>query len=204
MRDCKKKVRKIEVYNESKKSVNKNAYCLKILWYRSFGIADNFLKENAQDELLGVLAHEIGHLKHKKDILDYLNYLPLVLMSVALFFLLGNLDSFSKLIALPVKGINQAFGIEVCNYYLLFIYISYLLFPLSLFNSIHGNYVSRRNEYEADGNAVKEGYGNALIATFTKMSSDELIDINPARIIEILDYDHPGMINRIKAIRKKM
>ena len=75
----KKKVRIINVYDESKKSTSKNAFLLRFLWHREFGIADNFLNENAEDELLGVLSHEIGHLKHKKNFLNYLSYAPLSL-----------------------------------------------------------------------------------------------------------------------------
>ena len=51
MKDCKKKVQKIQVYNESKKSTSKNAFLLKLLWIREFGIADNFINENSYDEL---------------------------------------------------------------------------------------------------------------------------------------------------------
>ena len=78
-------------------------------------------------------------------------------------------------------------------------YIGQLLGPIATVLAIFRNHVSRRNEYEADRNAVKEGFGEELIATFTRLSTDELVDIHPARIIEILDYDHPGMINRILA-----
>ena len=63
--EAKKKVRHIKIYDESKKSNDKNAFLLKFLWIREFGIADNFINENSEDELLAVLLHEIGHLKHK-------------------------------------------------------------------------------------------------------------------------------------------
>ncbi|MBR4462511.1 MAG: M48 family metalloprotease [Erysipelotrichaceae bacterium] len=202
LKGCKKKVRRIEVYDESRKSVDKNAYMLKILWYRAIGIADNFLAENSRNELLGVLAHEVGHLKHKKDLLDYLLYLPLLLLVLGIALLLPNMNAILAILSEIISGINTQFNLHSLNYHLLLICLGHLLEPLALLMKLFGNYVSRHNEYEADLNAVKEGYGEELIATFTRMSTDELVDINPARIIEILDYDHPGMINRIKAIRK--
>ena len=202
LKGCKKKVHRIEVYDESKKSVDKNAYMLKILWYRAIGIADNFLAENSRNELLGVLAHEVGHLKHKKDLLDYLLYLPLVVLVLGIALLLPNMNKALKLLSPIVSGINSQFGIAESNYHLLVTYLGQLLGPIATVLAIFRNHVSRRNEYEADRNAVKEGFGEELIATFTRLSTDELVDINPARIIEILDYDHPGMINRIRAIRK--
>ena len=52
----KKKVRKIYIYDESKKSTSKNAFLLKFLWHREFGIADNFMNENEEEELLAVLS----------------------------------------------------------------------------------------------------------------------------------------------------
>ena len=202
LKGCKKKIHRIEVYDESKKSVDKNAYLLKILWYRAFGIADNFLAENSRNELLGVLSHEVGHLKHKKDLQDYLLYLPLVLITIGIGFLLPNMNSLLKTLSAIVKEINSQFHITTINYYLILIYVVQLFSPIGVLLMVFRNYVSRRNEYEADRNAVKEGYGEELIATFTRMSTDELVDINPAKIIEILDRDHPGMINRIRAIRK--
>ena len=73
-KDSKKKVKHIKIYNESKKTNSKNAFLMKLLWFRMFGIADNFILENAQNELYAVLSHEIGHLKHKKDIFNYSKY----------------------------------------------------------------------------------------------------------------------------------
>ena len=204
LKECKKKVRRIEVYDESRKSVDKNAYMLKILWYRAIGIADNFLAENSRNELLGVLAHEVGHLKHRKDLQDLLLYLPLVLLIAGIAVLLPNMKRMIGLLSPIVSDINNQFGIAESNYHLLVTYLGHLLGPFGILFRVFSNHVSRRNEYEADRNAVKEGFSEELIATFTRLSTDELVDINPAGIIEILDYDHPGMIRRIRAIRKEI
>ena len=201
LKGCKKKIRKIEVYNESKKSVDKNAYLLKILWYRVIGIADNFINENSKNELLAVLSHEIGHLKHKKGILEYINYLRSLILFALVVWLLPNMSFIQEYVTRIVNGINRSFNLNHINYYLLFMFFSHIITPLSLCSSLLSNYISRQNEYEADANAVKEGFGEELIRTFTKMSDEELIDINPPKIIEILEHSHPSMINRIKAIR---
>ena len=78
--------------------------------------------------------------------------------------------------------------------------ITYMIAPFMFLFDVYHNAIIRSQEYEADKEAVKNGYGEALIATFKKMSSDELINVNPASIIEFLEYDHPGMYHRIKAI----
>ncbi|MCR4952250.1 MAG: M48 family metalloprotease [Solobacterium sp.] len=194
---AKKKIRRIEVYNESKKSTGKNAYMLKILWYRAFGIADNYLDGNSERELLSVLAHEAGHLKHKKTILEYAGWGFALLILIVLAWLLPN----GMYVVQLAEQISSAFGLTVNNYVLLISFIGAVLTPLSLIAGIYTNYVSRKNEYEADHNAVIEGYGEELIATFKKMGSDELIDVDPAPVIEFLEHDHPSIVKRIQAIR---
>ncbi len=198
LKGVKKKIYHIHVYDESKKSISKNAFVLHFLFYREISIADNFLDENAEEELLAVISHEVGHIKHKKTFLEYLSYIELFLLFCVLVYCVYNpilLENF-------VSWINQSFGIQTTNYYLLVIAINTFLRPIEFVVSIYSNYISRVNEYEADQNAVKEGYGEALIRTFKEISNDELIDVNPCKWVEITEYNHPGMTNRIRAIRK--
>lgn len=200
MKDSKKKVRVINEYNESARSTSKNAFLLKMPFHKEFGIADNFISENAKDELLAVLAHEVGHLKHKKNIFNYLSGLFAVIGVIILILIISHLNVVSSV----RQMINIAFGITTDNLYL-YIYVIMTLFtPLGAILSVYHNYVSRREEYEADDNAVKEGYGQALIRTFKQISYDEFIDVNPSPITEFLEYDHPGMFHRITHIEKAM
>ncbi len=199
-KETKKKVRHIKVYNESKKSNSKNAFLLKLLWYREFGIADNFLNENDQDELLAVLLHEIGHLKHKKNFYNYLVYFIYAMLFVFIVWLLPNGEYVIKI----NSYINNSFGLEYTNYILSLTILSYAITPLSFIFSIYNNYVSCMEEKEADFNAVDHGYGQSLINTFNQLSSDELIDVNPHPIVELLEYDHPGMYKRISYIKERI
>ena len=98
----------------------------------------------------------------------------------------------------------KSFGLTHMNYDVIFTVLSYLCTPLFYLISFYMNYVSRREEYEADDQAVKNGYGKELIDTFKRLSSDELIDVYPADFIEFTSYDHPGMYHRIKHIEEKM
>ena len=72
------------------------------------------------------------------------------------------------------------------------------MFLVNVFES----YKSKWEEYEADREAVKNGYGEVLITTFKTLSSDELVNVNPHPFIEFTQYDHPGMYRRIKAIKE--
>lgn len=193
----KKKVKEIYVYNESKKSVSKNAFLLKLLWHKEFGIADNFINENAEDELLAVLSHEIGHLKHKKNILNFISYGFIAVLMIFIVWMVND----PKLILGMNIWIKRSFQLTVNNYVLIFIVLSDIYTPISYLVGIFNSYRSKKEEYEADREAVKNGYGEALIKTFKTMSSDELINVNPHPFIEFTEYDHPGMYQRIKAIK---
>lgn len=195
-----KKVKRIEVYNESAKSTSKNAFVLKLPFFRSIGIADNFLAENSHLELLAVLAHEAGHLKHKPNIWNILNYILLGVLYGLLVAALVNGTVFVQW----EHALEQVFGLTVCNAVATFAVLSWLSQPLLFAISVYRNYVSRLEEKEADRNAVKEGYGEELIQTFKQLSSDELVDVNPPQLVEFLEFDHPGMTNRIRAIHHAM
>ncbi len=196
LKGCKKKIRQIYVYNESKKSTSKNAFLLRILGYREISIADNFINENDYRELLAVLSHEIGHLRHKKNIYNYLNY-GIVLVLFCLFvWLLPNIE----VVKAYIQWVQVSFNLSNINYYVQVMVFSSLLSPLLALLNIYHNFVSRREEYEADRYAVSLGYGNELIKTFKTLSSDEFVNVNPAYLVEVLEYDHPGMCRRIKAI----
>ena len=195
---CKKKVSEIYIYDESKKSTEKNAFLLKLLWHREFGIADNFVNENDERELLAVLSHEIGHLKHRKDLLDIIDWAISIAVTAVLLTLLCN--------PTPAFWINQwirdSFQLTQNNYYVLLSVYAGFMAPITFVSKRFSNYKSRRNEYEADMEAVKNGLGEELITTFSKMTSDELIDLNPHPVLEWLDFDHPGMYRRISYIRE--
>lgn len=79
----KKKIRQVYVYDESSKSTDKNAFLAKIPGHYVFGIADNFINENSHDELLAVISHEAGHLKHRKNAWDFGQYAIFAAVSYA-------------------------------------------------------------------------------------------------------------------------
>lgn len=197
---CKKKVRRIMVYNESKKSTTKNAFLLNLFGYREFGIADNFLNENDYRELLAVLAHEVGHLRHKKNIYNYLKYVIAICAFLVMAYLLAHVSILENVVLM----ILDEFHLSSINYYLVLFVVSSLLKPLLYIFSVFNNYATRVEEYEADRHSVSLGYGNELITTFKELSKDELVNVNPSPIIEFLEYDHPGMYHRIKAIEEAM
>ena len=193
----KKKVHGIYIYNESKKSTSKNAFLLKLPWHREIGIADNFINENSERELLAVLSHEIGHLKHTKDWMDYIRYGFLAIVILFVWLLI----SYPYIMLSICQWVRTSYHLEVTNYAVLLNVIGVLLQIAKFLPDIFLNYCSRMHEFEADREAIKNGYGEDLIQTFKQLSRDELININPHPVIEYLEYDHPGIYSRVKAIR---
>lgn len=197
LKGSKKKVKHIKVYDESSKSTTKNAFVLRLPFYRMIGIADNFLNENSHNELLGVLAHEAGHLKHKKQWYNYGMYCLALLAFVCLLALMQH----PEMIFSFVDIINQSFSLSHSVYFLYFFVFGLIFEPLFYVIMVIRNNVVRKEEYEADQNVVKEGYQQDLIDLFKSLSKDELVNVNPHPLIEFLEYDHPGMANRIRALK---
>lgn len=194
---CKKKVKHIYVYDESKKTTSKNAFLAKLPFYRIFGIADNFINENANEELYAVFSHEIGHLKHKKDFIDYLKYFFDIILILFLAYVISN----PSLVFDILHWISESFDLNYNNYVLNLLVFGAISSPFNSVSSLYSDYVSRRNEYEADREAVKNGYGEELITMFKTMAKDELENVYPPLFDEILS-DHPSIYRRIKAIRE--
>ena len=66
------------------------------------------------------------------------------------------------------------------------------------------NAISRRAEYRADAQAVKEGYGAALCTALKKLARENFAHLSPSALNVILEYSHPPIDRRIKAIEKEM
>lgn len=197
LRGTRKRVRNIYVYDESSKSTKKNAFVLRMLFTRDIGIADNFLTGTSERGLISVILHEIGHLKHRLGWRDVVGYaLGAAFMSVVVALVLDP----SPVLAIA-DWCRASFGLTTINYALLVQVFGAFLEPVSALVDIFNNWRSRADEYEADLEAVRQGYGEDLIATFKQLSSDELVNVNPHPVVELLTYDHPGMYHRIRAIR---
>ena len=96
----------------------------------------------------------------------------------------------------------EAFGFEGVNYYFALTLLTLFTWPLSRVLEYVSNRISRKHEYEADGFAAKEGYGEALVSALKKLSKDSLSNLNPHPLIVELEYSHPTLSQRIGSIRK--
>lgn len=195
---CKHRVSQVYVYDESTRSNAKNAFLLRVLWHREIGIADNFIEQNSERELLAVLSHEIGHLKHQHGLPELVN----ALFVLALAFVGALLSCNPWIMRALAQWVRSSFGITYNNYFLLLLIVSAFAYIPSIFVGIATNARSREREREADLEVVRNGYGEDLIATLKRMAADQLVNVSPHPFVEFAEYDHPSLINRIRNIRQ--
>lgn len=192
-----RKVSQVYVYDESTRSTTKNAFLLRVLWHREIGIADNFLQGNSERQLLAVLSHEIGHLKHRAGWHELASVAFVGCAVVALAWLVTHPQPLWALSAWT----RSSFGIVTNNYFLLLMVLGGMAYLPSLVVEAATNAASRRREMEADLEVVRYGYGEDLIVTLKRIAADQLACVSPHPVVEFWRYDHPSLLNRIRNIR---
>ncbi len=179
----------IYVIDGSKRSSKANAYFSGIGPKKKIVLFDTLIENHTTEELVAVLAHEVGHYKKKHTISGFilsviqtgamLYILSLFINSSALSYALG-----SSRHSIPLNLL--AFGI--------------LYSPISKVIGILMNMFSRRNEYEADRYAAATYDGQYLQSALKKLSTDHLSHLTPHRAYVFVHYSHPPLIRRLEAI----
>ena len=184
------KVRAIQVMDASRRSTKSNAYFTGFGKMKTIVLYDTLVAAMTTDEILAVFAHEMGHGLHKDTLknqaLTFLQMLALGLLAWA---------------TLRYPEIFRSFGFEGVNYGFAVLLILSVEFALvsPLFGLVM-SWFSRRAEYRADAQAVKEGYGAALVSALKKLAKENFSDLSPSPILVALEYSHPPLSQRIEAI----
>ncbi len=186
------KMKGIFKMDASKRSSKSNAFFIGFGNNRRIVLFDTLIIKHTVDELISVLAHEIGHYK-KKHILKRL--LISVITTGIMFFILSFFIS--------NRGLFSAFKMEQLSIYAGLVFFGFLYAPINMIFSVFGNIVSRRHEYEADRYAVStHKKPQAFISALKKLTVDNLSNLTPHRFKVFLQYSHPPVLMRIEAIRK--
>ena len=185
------------VMDGSKRSTKANAFFTGLGKRKKIALFDTLVDKSSKPELLGVLAHEIGHFRcgHIKQRLAVG-----ILQTAVIFFLLGlATDPDGKFARL----LFDAFGVKAISPHVGLVLFSILLEPVSKALGVLANAWSRRHEFEADAYAAKvTGDGAALGEALKKMSADHLSHPSPAPLRVWLDYSHPPLVERLDALAK--
>lgn len=181
----------IYVIDGSRRSTKANAYFSGLGSRKRIVLYDTLIQQMTTDEIVAVLAHEVGHYKHKHVLKGLILSLPFNLL---LFYLLG-LTLKSDLPALAIGGSAATFHLNAIVFFSLYT-------PVSSAFDLVGNMMSRRHEYQADAYAVRFGYGDHLVSSLKKLSATSLSNLMPHPLYVFFNYSHPTLYQRIKNINR--
>lgn len=180
------------IIDGSKRSAKSNAFFTGFGKNKRIALYDTLIENHSNDELLSILAHEIGHYK-KKHVLQ--GMIIGVLHTGMLLFLLS--------IFIYNPELHKAFFMDKIHIYTGLIFFSMLYSPIETILSILMNLLSRKNEYEADNFAVvKRSNKEDMISALKKLSVDNLSNLTPHPFYVFMNYSHPTALERIKAINE--
>jgi STE24 endopeptidase len=185
-------LRGIYVIDGSRRSTKANAFFTGLGRHKRIALFDTLVEGHPADEIVAVVAHEIGHYKRR-------HVLQGTVLSVAHTGLLFALFS----LCLTRPGLFAAFGVEHLSVYAGLVFFTLLYTPVEMVLSLLLHVVSRRNEYQADRFAVDAtGDWRPLAAGLKRLSRDHLANLNPHPLYVALHYSHPTLAQRLMAMQQ--
>jgi len=182
-------LKNIYVIDGSKRSTKANAFFSGLGPRKTIALYDTLIEKHTENELVAVLAHEVGHFK-KKHIFSGL------IMSI---IQIGIMSFFFEL-CLKLPEISIALGGLESSFHLGLVGFSIIFSPISILSGIIMNYNSRKNEFEADAYAKETFNGEDLSLALKKLSVDSLSNIYPHPLYVFFHYSHPPLIQRLRAL----
>jgi len=178
--------------DSSKRSSKSNAFFTGFGRHKRIVLFDTLIEKHTVQELVAVLAHEMGHYKKKHILKTFI--IGIIEMGV-MFYLLS--------LFLTYQGLFDAFFMDSKSVYAGLIFFGMLYAPIAFFEGIFVQMYSRKKEYEADRFAVETtGNPRSLADALKKLSVDNLSNLSPHPLNVFLNYSHPPVLERIKAISK--
>lgn len=183
------------VIDGSKRTTKANAYFTGLGSKKRIVLYDTLMNTLNTEEIVAVLAHEIGHYKHKHTLLMLLIS---ILNTGFMLFLL------SLALGTPETGnvhLAEALGSQYPSFHLGVIVFGILYTPISTLLGVGLNVISRRNEFQADSFAKENGLGEELGEALKKLSVSTLSNLNPHKAYVFFHYSHPTLIQRIRNLK---
>lgn len=181
----------IFVINGSKRSTKANAYFSGFGNQKRITLYDTLINDLTIDEIVAVLAHEVGHYKRKHTVFNLIA--SIVLTGLTLFLL-------SLFIHSPILSI--ALGVSVPSFHIGLIAFGILYSPISEVTGMFMNYMSRKFEYQADNYAKKTFASEPLISSLKKISKNSLSNLTPHFMYVFIHYSHPTLFERVKNLKQ--
>lgn len=187
----------IYVMDGSKRSTKSNAFFTGFGKNKKIALFDTLIETHTTEGIVGILAHEIGHFKCKHIIQ---RMIISIIQMAAIFYLIGIATDKDGSFA---QQLFEAFGVAQVSIYAGLIFFFMLFAPVNKILSIFANMSSRKHEFEADAYAANaQGTPEHLIHSLKQLSADNLVNLTPHPFPVFMEYSHPPILTRIKALRK--
>ena len=181
------KLDNIYVIDGSKRSTKANAYFSGFGAKKRIVLYDTLIKDLSTNEIVAVLAHEIGHYKKKHVFINML--ISIIITGFTLFLLSLFLDN---------KTLSEALSIQKPSFHIGLIAFALLYTPISVITSLITNIISRKMEYQADNFAKKHFNARYLVSGLKKLSKNSLSNLTPHSLYIFFHYSHPSLLQRVK------
>lgn len=175
----------------SKRSTKANAYFSGLGKKKRIVLYDTLINDLSTNEIVAVLAHEIGHYKKKHTLTTII--ISVLQMGITLFIL-------SLFVGSP--ALSKALGVNQPSFHIGLIAFGILYSPISTIIGLGMNIISRKNEYEADNFAKTYFNEDDLISALKKLSGKSLSNLTPHPAYVFFHYSHPSLLQRIKNLKK--
>lgn len=179
------------VMDGSKRSSKANAFFSGIGSNKKIVLFDTLIEQQTEEELVAVLAHEVGHYKRKHTTIFFI---ASIFQTGIMFFILSFFINNEK-ISFALGSNQHHFVLGLMGFFILYE-------PVSLLSGIITGYVSRKHEYEADAYASTTYGGQHLISALKKLTQKTLSNPYPHPVVVALTYSHPTLMQRIAAIQQ--
>jgi len=184
----------IFVIDGSKRSAHSNAFFTGFGKNRRIALYDTLIEKHSTDQLVAIIAHEVGHWQ-KKHILKTI--IISIIHSGIIFYLIS--------LFINNKTLFAAFQMQHTSIYASILFFSMLYTPAELLLSIAIQAISRKHEYQADAFAIQTiPDPKSMITALKKLSISNLANLTPHPLQVFLNYSHPPILARIKAIKEKL
>ena len=181
----------IFVIDGSRRSTKANAYFSGLGSRKRVVLYDTLIDELTTEEIVAVLAHEIGHYKHRHT----LQMLIVSVLNVILMFYLFSWTLDNIQFAEALGGNRSSFALSLVSFSLLYT-------PIGLVIGVLINVLSRKNEYQADNFAGQFGLSEALVSGLKKITVKALSNLTPHPLYVKVYYSHPTLLQRIAKLYK--
>jgi STE24 endopeptidase len=185
------KLNNIFVIDGSKRSTKANAYFSGFGAQKRITLYDTLINDLETEEIVAVLAHEVGHYKRKHIIFNLFSSILLTGFTLWLLSLFVSLSIFS-----------EALGVTTPSFHIGLIAFGILYSPISEITGLFMNIISRKFEYQADNYAKETFAGAPLISSLKKLSKKSLSNLTPHPAYVFMHYSHPSLLQRVKNLNK--